>query len=101
MVDHYKKRLSHGEIDRHALLVLKSSLKFFPDLEIPFIISVQCYGKTQEFEAVIEREFCQCRGNPHYHFYLDLLSIWNCFSFNPGDFVIMKKVNNHYTMELI
>ena len=96
----YKKRLSHGEIDRHALLVLKSALKFFPDIDTTFDISVQCYGKQESFQVAVEKEFCQCRGNPHYHYYLDLLSIWNCFNFSVGDYIIMKKVKDYYILEL-
>ena len=66
----YKKRLSKGEIDKHAVLVLKSALKFFPEFDNSFFITISCYGKEERYETAIEKEFCECRGNPHFHFYI-------------------------------
>ena len=97
----YKKRLSKGEIEKHAVLVLKSALKFFPDFDSPFFISVNCYGKLEEFETVLERAYCECRGTPHYHYYIDLLAIWQCFTFNVGDYIIIKKNNDKFILEIV
>ncbi|OLS27595.1 MAG: hypothetical protein HeimC3_03740 [Candidatus Heimdallarchaeota archaeon LC_3] len=97
----YKKRLSKGEIDKHAVLVLKSVLKFFPDLDTSFFIAVNCYGKEEKYETTIEKDYCECRGNPHFHFYIDLLPVWQCFSFAAGDNIYIKKTDESYFLELI
>ena len=107
-MDHYKKRISRDEMERKAVLILKSSLKFFPVKEESFTIIASCSGKSSESDAFVEAEDCECRGpeKPHQHYYIDLMSAWECLQPSAGDLIVFRVAdkredgNTAYSVEL-
>ena len=94
-VQQYLKRISRDEVDRRAVLVLKSSLKFFPPEDDFFEIIIKKQHMTEHMDASIESEKCECRGpdKPHYHYFIDLVPLWHDITLHPGDIIKLKKEN--------
>lgn len=100
----YLKRISRDEVDRRAVLVLKSALKFFPPEDDIFEIIIKKQHMTEHMEACIVAEKCECRGpdKPHSHYFIDLLPLWNDIALHPGDILRLRKENEKgKTYELI
>ena len=103
-VQQYLKRISHDEVDRRAILVLKSALRFFPPEDDIFEIIIKKQHMTEHMEASVEAEKCECRGpdKPHCHYFIDLLPLWQDITLHPGDIVKLRKESDKgKTYELV
>jgi len=89
----YVRKLSGEESLEHYIMVMKDSLKLFPNPGVPFTLKA---GKEQ-IETQIKIVDCWCQGpnKPHVHYRIDLAPLLPDFRTHYGQTVTLEKTGDN------
>ncbi len=93
----YVRKLSGGESLEHYIMIMKDSLKLFPNPGVPFTLK----AGTEQIETQVKMVDCWCQGpkKPHVHYRIDFAPLLHVFRPHYGQTVTLEKTGDN-TYEL-